>query len=613
MALEIFKLVGSIFVNNDEANKSIAKTDKKAMGVGETLSKGAVKAAKWGTAIVGASVAVATGLYAVANKSAESADEIDKMSAKIGITKKAYQEWSYAMGQSGMDISTMQTGMKTLVANMDKAASGTQSSIDKFKALKISIEDGNGNMKDQTTIMNEAIMALAQMENGTEKARLATQLFGKAGSEMMPMLNGGAESIDELKKRANELGLVMSDSAVDAGVKFGDTMDDLKQSLGMLVVNLGSKAMPVMQKMADGLIGYMPQITNLFNTFAPIVMQLITGIVPPLADMAQNLFPMIANLLIQIAPIFVQLVQMVIPVLVELLTMLLPPLTELITQLLPPVLEVVRALMPLLMVAIQLLKPIINLFIALLPPIVAIIQGITPLIDVIAQLCIKLTNLLIPIITKVASVFTVVLGDALATVGKIVGNIMGVFQGLIDYIAGIFTGDWERAFQGLSTIVTNIFDAMVELIKTPLNWIIDGVNNFISGLNNVQVPDWVPAVGGKGINIPLIPELKDGGIPALGQLFVANEDPYAAPEMIGKFGSKTGVVNNQQIVEAVSAGVAQAVAAVMGTNKMDTKAIVKALESANLVAKVMDSDIASSVVRSDKKRKAQTGRGLVTS
>ena len=49
----------------------------------------------------------------VATKSAEAADEIDKMSQKMGISKQGYQEWSYVMGQNGMNIDTLNAGMKT--------------------------------------------------------------------------------------------------------------------------------------------------------------------------------------------------------------------------------------------------------------------------------------------------------------------------------------------------------------------------------------------------------------------------------------------------------------------------------------------------------------------
>ena len=96
-------------------------------------------------------------------------------------------------------------------------------------------------MKSQESMFNDTVNALMKLPEGAEKSRLAFELFGKAGTELMPMLNGAEGSVEALKERANELGLVMSDEAVDAGVVFGDTMDDLREPLHRLELNLGQK------------------------------------------------------------------------------------------------------------------------------------------------------------------------------------------------------------------------------------------------------------------------------------------------------------------------------------------------------------------------------------
>ena len=78
MALEIFKLVGSIFVDNEKANESISKTDGKAQGVGKTLLNGIGTAAKWGAAITSGAAAAGASLVAFAGNAASTCDTIDK-------------------------------------------------------------------------------------------------------------------------------------------------------------------------------------------------------------------------------------------------------------------------------------------------------------------------------------------------------------------------------------------------------------------------------------------------------------------------------------------------------------------------------------------------------
>lgn len=104
------------------------------------------------------------------------------------------------------------------------------------------------------------------------------------------------------------------------------------------------------------------------------------------------------------------------------------------------------------------------------------------------------------------------LGTILATISEVFGSIIGVLGGVVDFITGIFTGNWKKAWNGVKTIFKNIIDGLIEIFKFPINWIIDGINSFIAGLNKIKIPDWVPLVGGKGINIQKIPKLAEGGI-----------------------------------------------------------------------------------------------------
>lgn len=93
-----------------------------------------------------------------------------------------------------------------------------------------------------------------------------------------------------------------------------------------------------------------------------------------------------------------------------------------------------------------------------------------------------------------------------------------VFTGIVDFITDVFKGDWENAWNDIVSIASGIFAGLENAVKTPLNLCIDAVNAFIKGLNKLSIPDWVPGVGGNGINIPLIPKLEKGGVLEKGQI-----------------------------------------------------------------------------------------------
>lgn len=97
-------------------------------------------------------------------------------------------------------------------------------------------------------------------------------------------------------------------------------------------------------------------------------------------------------------------------------------------------------------------------------------------------------------------------------VGPIINSLEVVFLGLTNFISGVFSGNWRRAWFGVRQIFESIVSGLSHIFKAPLNFMIDGINKFLSGIGKIKIPDWVPGVGGKGFSIPRIPRLAKGGI-----------------------------------------------------------------------------------------------------
>lgn len=96
--------------------------------------------------------------------------------------------------------------------------------------------------------------------------------------------------------------------------------------------------------------------------------------------------------------------------------------------------------------------------------------------------------------------------------GPIINSLEVVFMGLTSFISGVFSGNWRRAWFGVRQIFESIVSGLSHIFKAPLNFMIDGINKFLSGIGKIKIPDWVPGVGGKGFSIPRIPRLAKGGI-----------------------------------------------------------------------------------------------------
>ena len=115
-------------------------------------------------------------------------------------------------------------------------------------------------------------------------------------------------------------------------------------------------------------------------------------------------------------------------------------------------------------------------------------------------------------------------------------NAQAIIQNLLDFVGNVFAGNWSAAWQNIVNIFGNIFGLIGNIAKAPINGVIALINRAIEGINGlaVEIPDWVPAVGGKtlGFSIPTIPQLAAGGIatrPTLAQIGEGGEPEAVMP------------------------------------------------------------------------------------
>lgn len=167
--------------------------------------------------------------------------------------------------------------------------------------------------------------------------------------------------------------------------------------------------------------------------------------------------------------------------------------------------------------------------------------------NVIAPIAKWLLRKLAPAFEIVGSVVSDVFDSILSVIGEVVKSVFGILNGLMDFLTGVFTGDWRKAWDGIKRIFSNIFDGIGAVAKFPLNVMIDLINGFIAGINKVKVPDWIPAVGGKSINIPKIPKLAKGGIIDEATLAVVGE---SGKEAVMPLENNTGWIS--QLAEQIN-------------------------------------------------------------
>lgn len=141
----------------------------------------------------------------------------------------------------------------------------------------------------------------------------------------------------------------------------------------------------------------------------------------------------------------------------------------------------------------------------------------------------------------------------LTVIGAGIDMMLDGFETILKFLEGDLVINWENAWTKIKDYFLNIWSAIGESVKKPINDIIRLLNLFFSNLKNVQIPDWVPGVGGKGINIPLIPYLASGGIIDRATLAVVGE---SGSEAVLPLENNTGWMDTlaERISLAISGG-----------------------------------------------------------
>ena len=204
--------------------------------------------------LAGLGVSLTLGAFAALVKGAiDSADELNKLSQKIGISVEALSTLQFAAQLSDVGLDTLKTGLKGLSANLTEARSGLGEGAAIFQALGISVEESAGNLKSSDTILLEIADRFASFEDGATKTALAVKLFGKSGIDMIPFLNQGASGIRTLMQEAERLGLKLSTETAQAAEAFNDNLTALKASTSGLGITLATELLAPLRVVTDAI------------------------------------------------------------------------------------------------------------------------------------------------------------------------------------------------------------------------------------------------------------------------------------------------------------------------------------------------------------------------
>lgn len=450
-------------------------------------------------------------LVQATNDAATHGDEIDKMSQKLGLSASAYQEWDYVLGQAGVDITSMSTGLKTLTNKLDDAKNGGENAQKMFETLGISLEDLSNMSREE--VFEAAIAGFQAMEDSTERAALANDLFGKSGQELTPLFNESAEATEGLRKAAHDLGFVMSDEAVQASADYKDALDTLQRTFDGLKTNMMTELMPSMTQVMDGLTqifggdketglamisegvsGLAQKITDALPTVIEAGGAIVLALVTAIMENMEQIISAAASVLMSFVTGLIEHLPMLIEQGMQIIASLITGIAQSLPTLIPQVVKV----------AIQIVQTLINNLPLILNAALQLVKGLAQGInDAIPVLIDALPSVILGIVTFLLDAIPEIIETGIELLTSLVEALPTIIQKIVEVLPEIITGIINALLNAIPLIIEAGIQLLISLIQALpqiITTIVKSIPQIITGIINALL-NAIPLIIKSGIDL----------------------------------------------------------------------------------------------------------------
>ncbi len=185
-----------------------------------------------------------TPFVAAAKVFADAGSELNDMSARTGLSVEALSALGHAASMTGADLGTVETASKKMQKALSAAAGGASAAEEAFTELGL---DFRRLLKLSPDRQFEAVAkAIGRVQNPAMRAGLAMTVFGKSGTNLLPMI----QDFDALTGEAKKFNLVWTQDDAEKADALGDAIDLLTAS-GKKVFNVfGASVAPILTDLA---------------------------------------------------------------------------------------------------------------------------------------------------------------------------------------------------------------------------------------------------------------------------------------------------------------------------------------------------------------------------
>ena len=308
LVLELLADSNNLLKNLDQAQASVNRFTQASDAAGHALGSGVNQAldafeglAKGGATaagvLAGGIVAAATAAVLMTTSAGKQVEALDQLSQKTGIAVQSIQGWSVIMAENGFQAETLTGSMRTLAKQMIDARNPASQAATTFEELGVSMTA----LGSTESTIRAVADRFKDLPDGADKARLAVTLFGKAGLEMIPMLNRGAAAFDESRAASLRFGAVLSGEQVSALNAVDDASDRLGVALQGLKLQLSATFAGSVQTGIEAVTNGIAKLTNITTNYSaaleqikkdhPIVFSTMPGVAAAMAAAKASSMP----------------------------------------------------------------------------------------------------------------------------------------------------------------------------------------------------------------------------------------------------------------------------------------------------------------------------------
>jgi tape measure domain-containing protein len=349
--------------------------------------------------------------------------------------------------------------------------------------------------------------------------------FGKILKDVFPAFKPMVESFKTLFKTLGDSFNKIVQSIVKAFAPLMPAFAKLFGAIGKIFEQI-FKVGSIIVTLVIGVIGAIAgAVGNVLMPIISVVVSVVSTIISVVSGIVANIIGVVA----QIIAVVVGIVAIIINIVANLISVIVGIVTGIISVIIGIVTTIINIVMGVITVIVNIISTIIGVVTGIISAIIGVVGAVI--------------GVVVGIITTIVNVVSGIIGGIIGVVSAVVNTIVAVFRGIIGVITGIFNtvaNAIGSIFRGIARTIGNIINGIVNIVKAPINFIIDGINGFIGGINKIKIPDWVPGVGGKGINLPKIPKLAVGGIVESATIAMIGE---SGREAVLPLDSNTGWIN----------------------------------------------------------------------